>query len=59
MSTERYPFFRQRQSIAMHYRVLFLFRTFAEISSVADLQLKCRELCDDLAHDMQRHLIKV
>jgi hypothetical protein len=43
-------------SVAYH---VIIFRTFAEISSVADLQLKCRELCDDLAHDMQQHLIKV
>ena len=36
-----------------------IFRTFTELSSVSDLQHKCRELCEGLAHDMEHHLIKV
>lgn len=38
---------------------MYVLRTFAEINSVADLQEKCQELCQDLACDMHEHLIKV
>lgn len=37
---------------------MYVLRTFAEINSVADLQEKCRELCQDLACDMHKDLIK-
>ena len=42
----------------MYYCAVAL-RTFTEISTVEDLQKKCRELCCDLARDMQRDQIKV